>query len=182
MPYIIIFTYFYSYDAASLIYLYPGQTSADLSVHLPHSELDLVSADAEVNFITYPCCPNQTFQDITYMFQLQRLFVHRNCVFYARCLVCLCLFRHPLYYIINFMLPCAFIEAISIMVFLLPPECKFYFFCCVSLFLNLIVDFCMYTGGEKVSLSVTLVLGMTVLLMLIAENMPPSSYGVPLIG
>lgn len=37
-------------------------------------------------------------------------------------------------------------------------------------------------SGEKVSMGVTTLLSMTVFLMVVAENMPPNSDSVPLIG
>ena len=67
--------------------------------------------------------------------------------------------RKPLYYIFNLIMPCAFLTGITVLVFYLPVE-----------------------SGEKVSLSVTVLLALTVFLLLVAETMPPQSMVVPLIG
>ena len=67
--------------------------------------------------------------------------------------------RKPLYYLFNLALPATFITFCGLLVFLLPPE-----------------------SGEKVSMSVTMLLASTVFLMLVAESMPVQSDTVPLIG
>lgn len=66
--------------------------------------------------------------------------------------------RKSLYYMTNLVLPCAFITACALLVFWLPPE-----------------------SGEKVSLSVTILLTTTVFLLLVAETMPAQSLVIPLI-
>lgn len=66
--------------------------------------------------------------------------------------------RKPLYYVTTLILPCAFITACALLVFWLPPE-----------------------SGEKISLSVTILLAITVFLLLIAETLPTQSSSVPLI-
>ncbi|CAH1790357.1 unnamed protein product [Owenia fusiformis] len=67
--------------------------------------------------------------------------------------------RKPMFYIFNLMLPCVLLMGVAMLVFYLPSE-----------------------SGEKVSLAVTLLLSMTVFLLVIAENMPPTSDVIPLIG
>ena len=67
--------------------------------------------------------------------------------------------RRPLYYVFNLVMPSVFITATTILVFILPPE-----------------------SGEKVSLSVTVLLALTVFLLLVADSMPPQSEVIPLIG
>ena len=67
--------------------------------------------------------------------------------------------RRPLFYIFNLVMPCILLTIISVMVFLLPPE-----------------------SGEKVSLSVTVLLALTVFLLIVAESMPAQSEVVPVIG
>ncbi|XP_013388519.1 neuronal acetylcholine receptor subunit alpha-9 isoform X2 [Lingula anatina] len=67
--------------------------------------------------------------------------------------------RQSLFYLFNLVLPCALIVAITILVFYLPPE-----------------------SGEKVSLSVTVLLALTVFLQIVAQTMPAQSEVVPLIG
>ena len=67
--------------------------------------------------------------------------------------------RKPLYYIINIVLPTIFITVCGLLVFWLPPD-----------------------SGEKVSLSVTILLASTVFMLVIGDNMPPQSSTVPLVG
>ena len=67
--------------------------------------------------------------------------------------------RKPLYYLYNLAVPAIFITFCGLLVFLLPPE-----------------------SGEKISLSVTVLLASTVFLLLVAETMPVQSDTVPLIG
>ena len=64
--------------------------------------------------------------------------------------------RKPLYYTFNLVLPGVVTKVLPTLVFFLPPE-----------------------SGEKMSLSVTLMLAMTVFLLLICENMPSQSNVVP---
>ena len=67
--------------------------------------------------------------------------------------------RRPIFYVVNIILPCIFISALSLLVFILPAEC-----------------------GEKVSLSITNLLALVVFQQLIAETMPPSGDDPPIIG
>ena len=67
--------------------------------------------------------------------------------------------RKPLYYIVNLVLPCLFITFCGTLVFLLPPD-----------------------SGEKVSMSVTMLLSSTVFLLVVADIMPTQSDVIPMIG
>ncbi|ELU04270.1 hypothetical protein CAPTEDRAFT_194559 [Capitella teleta] len=67
--------------------------------------------------------------------------------------------RRPLYYVTTLIIPCSFITFCALLVFWLPPE-----------------------SGEKISLSVTILLAITVFLLLIAETLPTQSSSVPLIS
>ena len=64
-----------------------------------------------------------------------------------------------MFFTYNLVFPCVLLMAIGTLVFLLPPE-----------------------SGEKVSLSVTVLLAMTVYQLLIAETIPATSEVIPLIG
>ena len=66
--------------------------------------------------------------------------------------------RKPQYYIMNIVLPCVFITFCGMLVFLLPPD-----------------------SGEKVSMSVTMLLSSTVFLLVVADILPQSEL-VPCIG
>ncbi|KAK2160169.1 hypothetical protein NP493_1665g00015 [Ridgeia piscesae] len=67
--------------------------------------------------------------------------------------------RRPMFYLFHLLFPCVLLTAIGLMTFCLPPE-----------------------SGEKVSLAVTVLLAMTVFMMVIMDNIPPTSEVVPLLG
>ncbi|CAH1792588.1 unnamed protein product [Owenia fusiformis] len=67
--------------------------------------------------------------------------------------------RKPLYYTFNVILPCMFIMLISPFSFLVSPGC-----------------------GERIQLSVTLVLSLTVFMLFVAEQLPVQSEILPLVG
>ena len=67
--------------------------------------------------------------------------------------------RKPLFYVFNMILPCFLITLVALLGFYIPND-----------------------SGEKVSMGITTLLSMTVFLMLVAENMPPTSDVLPLIG
>jgi nicotinic acetylcholine receptor len=67
--------------------------------------------------------------------------------------------RRVLYFLTNIIFPCLLLSAISVMTFWLPPD-----------------------SGEKITLSITVLLAFSVFMLLIAENIPSTSEMVPLIG
>ncbi|GFN80597.1 neuronal acetylcholine receptor subunit alpha-10 [Plakobranchus ocellatus] len=67
--------------------------------------------------------------------------------------------RRVLYYFLNVIIPCMMLSSLSLTGFLLPPE-----------------------SGEKVTLGLTVLLAFSVFMLLVAENMPPTSEYIPLIG
>ena len=67
--------------------------------------------------------------------------------------------RDSSFYVAYLILPCVFLSALSLLVFYLPPDC-----------------------GEKLTLSITNLLALVVFQQLIAETMPPSGEGSPIIG
>ena len=69
------------------------------------------------------------------------------------------LHRKPLFHVSNMVAPCVFLTLCGMLVFLLPPD-----------------------SGEKVSLSVTMLLSSTVFLLVIADSMPVQSDVIPHIG
>ncbi len=71
----------------------------------------------------------------------------------------LTLARKPLYYMMNLLVPAFTISLVSVLVFLLPVE-----------------------GGEKVSLSITVLLSYTVVLLIVSDITPKSGVTTPLIS
>jgi len=67
--------------------------------------------------------------------------------------------RRILYYMLNIILPCISLNVLSLLAFCLPPD-----------------------AGEKITLGITVLLSYSVFMLLVAENMPPTSEFVPLIG
>merc|ERR1719331_2916888 len=71
----------------------------------------------------------------------------------------LALRRKSLFYTVNVIIPCVGISFLSVLVFYLPSD-----------------------SGEKVSLSISILLSLTVFFLLLAEIIPPTSLAVPLLG
>ena len=98
---------------------------------------------------------------------LKEITVKRNVRFYSCCpdepfpdvMFYIHIRRRILYYLVNIMIPCIFLSMISVMTFWLPPD-----------------------SGEKIALSITVLLAYSVFMLLIAENIPATSEMVPLIG
>ena len=67
--------------------------------------------------------------------------------------------RRILYYILNILCPCIWLNILSLLAFCLPPD-----------------------AGEKITLGITVLLSYSVFMLLVAESMPPTSEFVPLIG
>nr|XP_034992522.1 acetylcholine receptor subunit epsilon isoform X2 [Zootoca vivipara] len=68
--------------------------------------------------------------------------------------------RKPLFYIINIIIPCVLISSLVVLVYFLPAE----------------------AGGQKITVSISVLLAQTVFLFLIAQKVPETSLSVPLIG
>ena len=97
---------------------------------------------------------------------LVRLHVQRNLMYYSCCAepypditYTVQMRRKPLFYVFNMILPCFLITLVALLGFYVPSD-----------------------SGEKVSMGITTLLSMTVFLMLVAENMPPTSDVLPLVG
>ncbi len=67
--------------------------------------------------------------------------------------------RKPLFYIVHIMIPAGLLAVLVLLVFIVPPE-----------------------SGEKMSMALTLLLSYSVLILIVSDNVPPSSQGVPFIG
>ncbi|XP_066467062.1 acetylcholine receptor subunit epsilon [Tiliqua scincoides] len=68
--------------------------------------------------------------------------------------------RKPLFYIINIIVPCVLISSLVVLVYFLPAQ----------------------AGGQKCTVSISVLLAQTVFLFLIAKKVPETSLSVPLIG
>ncbi|XP_074839000.1 acetylcholine receptor subunit epsilon [Carettochelys insculpta] len=68
--------------------------------------------------------------------------------------------RKPLFYVINIIVPCVLISSLVVLVYFLPAQ----------------------AGGQKCTLSISVLLAQTVFLFLIAQKVPETSLSVPLIG
>ncbi|XP_071390952.1 acetylcholine receptor subunit epsilon [Centroberyx affinis] len=68
--------------------------------------------------------------------------------------------RKPLFYIINIILPCSLISSLVVLAYFLPAQ----------------------AGGQKLTVSISVLLAQTVFLILIAQKIPETSLSVPLIG
>uniref|UniRef100_A0A8C9VD68 Acetylcholine receptor subunit epsilon n=1 Tax=Scleropages formosus TaxID=113540 RepID=A0A8C9VD68_SCLFO len=68
--------------------------------------------------------------------------------------------RKPLFYIINIILPCSLMSSLVVLAYFLPAQ----------------------AGGQKLTVSISVLLAQTVFLFLIAQKVPETSLSVPLIG
>ncbi|XP_018421322.1 PREDICTED: acetylcholine receptor subunit epsilon-like [Nanorana parkeri] len=68
--------------------------------------------------------------------------------------------RKPLFYIVNIIVPCVLISSLVVLVYFLPAK----------------------AGGQKCTVSISVLLAQTVFLFLIAQKVPETSLNVPLIG
>ncbi|XP_053321088.1 acetylcholine receptor subunit epsilon [Spea bombifrons] len=79
---------------------------------------------------------------------------------YQEILFCLIIQRKPLFYIINIIVPCVLISSLVVLVYFLPAK----------------------AGGQKCTVSISVLLAQTVFLILISQKVPETSLSVPLIG
>ena len=98
--------------------------------------------------------------------ELLDVIVRRNVEYYTCCpepypdvTFTLHIRRRTLYYTYNVIIPCIMLSILTLLGFWMPPD-----------------------GGEKVALGLTVLLSFSVFMLLIAENMPATSFYVPLIG
>ncbi|XP_033637775.1 neuronal acetylcholine receptor subunit alpha-10-like [Asterias rubens] len=116
---------------------YPGFYT-DAAMYQHNGEWDTFQMEVQRNVKIYDCCPDKKYPDLTFTIILR---------------------RKPLFYVVNLIIPCALISAMSIVEFILPCN-----------------------SGEKVSLGITVLLSLTVFMLVVAENMPANSDNIPIIA
>ncbi|XP_031564356.1 neuronal acetylcholine receptor subunit alpha-7-like isoform X2 [Actinia tenebrosa] len=126
----------WSFDGSQLALRMESPT-ADLSSYLPSAEWELIEIPGEFHSVVYACCANP-YHDIEYMVKIR---------------------RRSLFYAIYLIIPCAMISMLTLLMFLLPPECN-----------------------ERMTVGMAILVGLSFFFLLVAENMPATAEGVPLIG
>ena len=77
-------------------------SSADLSEYSESAAWELLGVPGEFHSKRYNCCPNP-YHDVTYSVRIK---------------------RRALYYAMYLIIPCALIAVLTLLVFLLPPDCN----------------------------------------------------------
>ncbi|XP_065566598.1 acetylcholine receptor subunit alpha-L1-like isoform X2 [Artemia franciscana] len=113
------------------------EVGIDLKEYYPSVEWDILSIPAKRSIRSYECCEDK-YPDIFFNMTLR---------------------RKTLFYVVNLIVPCVGISALSVLVFYLPADC-----------------------GEKVALSISILLSQTMFFLLISEIIPSTSLAVPLLG
>uniref|UniRef100_A0A8D0CNE5 Cholinergic receptor, nicotinic, alpha 1 (muscle) n=1 Tax=Scleropages formosus TaxID=113540 RepID=A0A8D0CNE5_SCLFO len=127
----------WTYDG-NLVVIQPDSDRPDLSNFMESGEWVMKDYRSWKHWVSYACCLDTPYLDITYHFLLQRL---------------------PLYFIVNVIIPCMLFSFLTGLVFYLPTD-----------------------SGEKMTLSISVLLSLTVFLLVIVELIPSTSSAVPLIG
>lgn len=109
----------------------------EVSRYTTNGEWMLTKYEIVRNEVIYPISP-AIYPDVTVILTIQ---------------------RRILYYVLNILFPCFWLNILSVLTFCLPPD-----------------------AGEKITLSITVLLSYSVFMLLVAESMPPTSEFVPLIG
>ncbi|XP_003226473.1 acetylcholine receptor subunit alpha isoform X1 [Anolis carolinensis] len=127
----------WTYDG-TMVVINPESDRPDLSNYMGSGEWIMKDYRGWKHEVTYACCPDLPYLDITYHFVMLRL---------------------PLYFIVNVIIPCLLFSFLTGLVFYLPTD-----------------------SGEKMTLSISVLLSLTVFLLVIVELIPSTSSAVPLIG
>ena len=118
--------------------LEPVEEKVDTSNYQRNGEWDLEDAYCQRNLVTYECCPDDAWVDITVTIKLR---------------------RRVLYYMFNIIIPSVIISCIGLLTFALPCE-----------------------SGEKVTMSVTILLSLAFFMTMVAETLPSTSEAIPFLG
>ncbi|XP_048585638.1 neuronal acetylcholine receptor subunit alpha-3 isoform X2 [Nematostella vectensis] len=105
--------------------------------YVENGDWSLRKVETRRYLLNYTCCPHP-FSDVTFTFYLD---------------------RKPTYHILYLIVPCVVIAALSVVNFLLPPDC-----------------------GERIGLCITILLAMSVYLLLVSNILPETSDYTPLLG
>ena len=126
----------WTYDQAQ-VDISNKSSEVDMTHYITNGEWALIGSRIERNEVVYPIS-TAVYPDVTFFFVIN---------------------RRILYYVLNIILPCVWLNLLSLLAFCLPPD-----------------------AGEKISLGITVLLSYSIFMLLVAENMPPTSEFVPLIG
>lgn len=93
----------WSYDGGQidLMDLYGSKTGFELSDYVKSNEWDVMSSGVDRNVITYACCPDAPYVDITFNITIK---------------------RKPAFYNYILILPCILLSSLTLVLFWLPPE------------------------------------------------------------
>ncbi|XP_032220715.2 neuronal acetylcholine receptor subunit alpha-10 isoform X2 [Nematostella vectensis] len=127
----------WTYDG-NLLSIKMESHSADLSEYSENVEWELVSAEAKFHSKLFVCCPDTPFEEVTYTIVVK---------------------RRSLYYIMYLIIPAVAIALLTLLVFLLPPECS-----------------------ERMTVGMAILVGLSFFFLLVAESMPVTTEAVPVIG
>lgn len=112
-------------------------TEVDLSNYVENGEWEVIEVRIERNVVYYACC-KEPFPDVTFLIHIR---------------------RRLLYYMYNVIFPCVMMSALTVLVFILPPD-----------------------SGEKLTMGITVLLAFSVFLLRMAEDLPETSEFIPLLS
>ncbi|XP_074451601.1 acetylcholine receptor subunit alpha isoform X1 [Larus michahellis] len=169
----------WTYDG-TVVVINPESDRPDLSNFMESGEWVMKDYRGWKHWVYYTCCPDTPYLDITYHFLMQRL---------------------PLYFIMNVIIPCLLFSFLTGFVFYLPTDSVSPARACqrvrqanpqeaVEQALIRCTHFIIQNAqpvkcsraSEKMTLSISVLLSLTVFLLVIVELIPSTSSAVPLIG
>lgn len=116
--------------------IYPGSDTIFTQHYLPNGEWQLISARSERSLMAHFCCKAMVSR-VSYVLHIRRL---------------------SQFYVTNFIVPCALISVLTLLVFMMPED-----------------------TGERMAVGVTILLSLAVFFLMVEEKMPVSE-NLPLIG
>jgi len=138
--------------------LYTVQMGIDMSDYYQSVEWDILSIPAQKNIKYYACCA-EPYMDIYFNITIR---------------------RKTLFYTVNLIIPCVNISFLSVLVFYLPSDSGkiIFHFLNKSYKINKRKIF----EGEKLTLSISILVALLVFYLLLIELIPPTSLTIPLLG